>query len=863
MTDDNDQAGAYPGAPPDEQLLAELIDRHNDLVQAWEDNEDPDVRSQISFEIRKLDAQINELAEPHDIVAEATTTDQPAPQTPYSTGDWPVDGPAGAQVATPPSDLPLGPTPPVVPNYERPTIPSADIHNREDLLDDADEFSRETQQLGPQPEYPAVGSAGIARQFPDANEPGGFDDTGPADQGPGRNAPMEQHRVFGLNGSSGSANFDQGAPNRPTTGEHQVFDQARTIGLGGPPAPTPPQSPDRADTSFGRPRTLGTEANFAPGRDGRIPAGQDPSFGGEPPFDGGPGHKEDASGRRGSSGSSGGGLFSVPSGMVLGVVAVSMVLLAGALWFGRGTDPNPTQADGATSLAADPAAPAAEGQSLKQAIRSVLDGLGLTSVVVDERDGVIYIGGPVPSQADYDAATSAVQAVAGDAMVDTSALVVMGPGEPVAEAGAASDERVEAFQMELDRLLAATPLIFDSGQASLTDLHKRVLNNAVLVFDGYPGMEVTVTGYTDPEGDEAANQGLSLSRAEGVKAYLVEQGVPAESMKVNAVGETGSSGSEGLAGLERRVELEVTGAGAVAAPGEQFRVAIVAPSASNDLAFTQSMVDAVNVLATELNIELAVTDNTFVPDEAAAAVRGYAEQGYDLVIAHGSQFGAGLIEIAPEFPETAFAWGTASDTFGLPNVYAYDAAAQEGGYVLGALASQLSTTKVAGVVGPIEVGDAALYINGFNAGAIAENPATDVRVAYTDSFSDVALATETAQEHLGAGADVLTGSAQMVVGAVSAADQAGALWFGTQANQTSLAPSIVVASQVYHWEVALRPIFDDISAGTLSGTAYTANLANGGLVIEYNPDYPVSPEARQRADQLVEAIVNGSIVPPG
>ncbi|MDH3755684.1 MAG: BMP family ABC transporter substrate-binding protein, partial [Acidimicrobiia bacterium] len=85
----------------------------------------------------------------------------------------------------------------------------------------------------------------------------------------------------------------------------------------------------------------------------------------------------------------------------------------------------------------------------------------------------------------------------------------------------------------------------------------------------------------------------------------------------------------------------------------------------------------------------------------------------------------------------------------------------------------------------------------------------------------------------------------------------------TQANQTSLAPDIVVASQVYRWEVVLRQIISDIDAGTPSGTTYSANLANGGLVIEYNQGYPLPPEVTQRADQLIAAIVDGSVTPPG
>ncbi len=243
---------------------------------------------------------------------------------------------------------------------------------------------------------------------------------------------------------------------------------------------------------------------------------------------------------------------------------------------------------------------------------------------------------------------------------------------------------------------------------------------------------------------------------------------------------------------------------ATPAPAEKFRVAVVMPSAINDLAFSQSMYDALIRVQKDMGgpdkFEFVYSENMFVVDDAAAAIRDYATKGYDLVIAHGSQYGSSLQEIAPDFPKTSFAWGTTADTFGQPNIFAYQAASEEGGYVNGALAATLSKSNVIGVVGPIETGDAKLYIDGFKAGALATKPDAQVNVNYIGSFSDVALASEAATTHISAGADVLTGTAQMVVGAIGKAKEANALWFGTQSNQTSLAPSIVVASQVYHWE---------------------------------------------------------------
>jgi basic membrane protein A len=293
--------------------------------------------------------------------------------------------------------------------------------------------------------------------------------------------------------------------------------------------------------------------------------------------------------------------------------------------------------------------------------------------------------------------------------------------------------------------------------------------------------------------------------------------------------------------------------------GEPFRVALVAPSATNDLAFTQSMFEALGTLEAAENLEIAVSDNLFVVEDAASAIRQYASDGYDLVIAHGSQFGASVEEIAQQFPEVSFAWGTAGDTFGQPNVFAYQAASDQGGYVEGVLAAGLTESKVIGVVGPIEVGDAKLYVDGFKAGVEATDPSIDVRVNYTGPFSDVGLAAEAARSFIGADADVMTGTAQMVVGAVGVAQENGVAWFGTQSDQTSLAPEVVVASQVYHWEVVLQDIIDLIQGGTLGGETYTIDLANDGEVIAYNDAYSVPEDVLANAEEATAGLIDGSI----
>lgn len=304
---------------------------------------------------------------------------------------------------------------------------------------------------------------------------------------------------------------------------------------------------------------------------------------------------------------------------------------------------------------------------------------------------------------------------------------------------------------------------------------------------------------------------------------------------------------------------------APAPSGNAFRVAVVMPSAANDLAFSQSMVDALKKMQTEMGkdkFEFVYSENMFNVTDAATAIRDYATKGYDLVIAHGSQYGAPLQDIAPDFPNTAFAWGTAVDTFkekGINNVFAYTVASDQGGYVEGAMATKLSKSKVLGALGPIPAGDGQLTIKGFEAGAKATDPNVKVQTTFTNSFSDVALMSQAAQTQIASGADVLTGTSQSVVGAVSVAKDKGVLWFGNQSDQASLAPEIVVGSQVYDWTVALKGMMEKISAGTRGGEVFIMTFANKGLVMVYNPAFKLPDDVKALADKTVAGLADGSI----
>ncbi|MBI4787043.1 MAG: BMP family ABC transporter substrate-binding protein, partial [Chloroflexi bacterium] len=302
------------------------------------------------------------------------------------------------------------------------------------------------------------------------------------------------------------------------------------------------------------------------------------------------------------------------------------------------------------------------------------------------------------------------------------------------------------------------------------------------------------------------------------------------------------------------------------AAARPFRIAVIMPSAVNDLAFSQSMYDALLAVQKEMGgkdkLDFAYTDNMFNVPDAAAAVRDYASKGFDLVIAHGSQYGASLADIAPDFPKTSFAWGTAVDTFaskGVKNIHAYTVLADQGGYAMGVMAAKLSKTNKFGLIGPVPAGDGLLHINGFEAGIKATNPNATISKTFTQSFSDAALMSQAAQTMLTNGADMFTGTSQAVVGAISVLKDKNAAWFGNQAEQVKLAPKNVVATQVYDWTPFVKQLIDNTKAGKLGGEVMTGTLKNKVLVVKYNPDYAIPADVKKLADDTVQGLIDGKI----
>ena len=315
----------------------------------------------------------------------------------------------------------------------------------------------------------------------------------------------------------------------------------------------------------------------------------------------------------------------------------------------------------------------------------------------------------------------------------------------------------------------------------------------------------------------------------------------------------------GCGGAEKKPEAPKK---AEAPKTQKLKIALVLPSTVDDMAWAQSMYEALKKMQSQSKdgIELAVSERMGKPVDAGAAIRQYATQGFDIIIAHGAQYQSVVKEIAPEFPKITFAYGTGFQSG--PNIFAYDPQAQEGAYVMGLLAAKMSKSKIVGIVGPVEAGDAIKYNKGFMMGVAAAGGDVKTRIAYTGSFNEIVKAGEIAKTHMDAGADFLTGSSQQAVGAIKAvAGKPGTYWLSTDMDQSMVAPDSVLASQVYNWEKVLTKILDLRKKGTVGGQHLTLSFADGMLELKYNPklEGKIPQEAKAAVEKAKKDIAAGTL----
>jgi basic membrane protein A len=273
--------------------------------------------------------------------------------------------------------------------------------------------------------------------------------------------------------------------------------------------------------------------------------------------------------------------------------------------------------------------------------------------------------------------------------------------------------------------------------------------------------------------------------------------------------------------------------------------------------------------------ELGVSTRYVEPGDGSdreSALRQLASQGYDLVIAVGFIFSDDVRKLAREFPDTHFAcvdFSAQPDEVALPNLAGLRFREHEGSFLVGAVAGLVTTSKVVGFVGGMDIPLIHKWEAGYRAGVARVCPGCRVLAAYAGTepraFADPVLGKEIALAQYGRGADVIYhGAGKTGAGVFGAARAVGRWAIGTDSDQFDDMPCCVLTSMIKGVDVAVFEVIRAELAGEFAGGVRELGLAEGGVGYvhdAHNADrLPAAVVAR--VDALAREIVAGEIVVP-
>ena len=248
------------------------------------------------------------------------------------------------------------------------------------------------------------------------------------------------------------------------------------------------------------------------------------------------------------------------------------------------------------------------------------------------------------------------------------------------------------------------------------------------------------------------------------------------------------------------------------------RVALIMTGSVTDGGWNQFAYEGLNDLKAG-GFETAYAENV-TQAKIPQVVQGYADDGYDLIIGHGFEFGSAFIELAPQYPEQRFFASTFKPQDELPpNARYIDLAYFDAAYGAGALAAMISNSgKSVGFVGGGDNPTQQRIMKCFIAAAEATRPGLKANGIVTGDYDNAARGKEAAETMAANGADVIWHAANVTgLGAIQGAAAAGAKVIGCYSDQTDLAPGKMATSLVLNLGWMVKEVAKSIADGTFEG----------------------------------------------
>ena len=298
------------------------------------------------------------------------------------------------------------------------------------------------------------------------------------------------------------------------------------------------------------------------------------------------------------------------------------------------------------------------------------------------------------------------------------------------------------------------------------------------------------------------------------------------------------------------------------ADGDTLEFALILSGSSTDQSWDQAAYEAAQSLEAD-GIPIAVSE-AVDPADVAAVLRQYAEQGYDLIVAHSFSYQDAVFQVSEEFPDVNFAWAGGLDRTS-DNVADYDQPFYEGAYLVGIAAAQLSDTGKLGALYGFDIPVCHAMGEAMLAGAQTEIPEATLTSAAVGDWYDVAKAREAALAQAETGVDFWIGCGQgPTLGQIEAAKEVEGYATGYVGDMSSFGPEVVAVNLIWNMEPLFNAMIEDTQAGTFADQYYRLAIADDVIQVVVTPAFEeaVGEEGLTAIEAAREQIAAGELEVP-
>ena len=259
-------------------------------------------------------------------------------------------------------------------------------------------------------------------------------------------------------------------------------------------------------------------------------------------------------------------------------------------------------------------------------------------------------------------------------------------------------------------------------------------------------------------------------------------------------------------------------------------VAMAFPGLITDEAFNQFTYEGLMKAVEEKGIKKYAYKENVAQDEQVEVLRQFAQQGYEIVIGQGGQFGEAVSIVAEEYPETKFLFSVGVDTYDLPNMSAATVSYSHAGFIGGVLAGLTTkTNKVAMITGEFYAPHRQMEAS-FYEGLKYVNPDIEATAITTGDWADTVKAREASLALIAQGYDVLFPCLDAAgAGVAAAAQDSKNVWVvGAVADYAKDygAEDVTAGSAVFAWDSLA---YLEATGEVCDGKAHVVGMAEEGI----------------------------------